>query len=89
MRIGWMVMNPGQRLPETFSRMETVWRNPETPTFAAQADAVSKLYGSGLIPLARARADLGYSIAEREEMTLQDDTADAFAGVARTLLADE
>ena len=89
MCIGWMVMNPGQRLPETFSRMETVWRNPETPTFAAQADAVSKLYGSGLIPLARARADLGYSIAEREEMTLQDDTADAFAGVARTLLTNE
>lgn len=78
MRIAWQVMNPGQELPQEFYRIETVWRDPGTPTFAAKADAVSKLYGGGLIPLERARADLGYTIAEREEMAAMDESASPF-----------
>jgi hypothetical protein len=51
-----------------------VWRDPSTPTYAAKADAVTKLYanGAGVIGKERARIDLGYSIAEREEMRAWD-----------------
>jgi hypothetical protein len=55
--------------------MESIWRDPSTPTYAAKADAVSKLYANGLgvIPKERARIDLGYSVTEREEMKVWDD----------------
>ena len=83
MRVAWMVMHPGESLPQEFYRLETSWRDPGTPTFAAKADAVTKLYGggAGIIPLERARADLGYTIAEREEMSRWDKEADPFAGI--------
>jgi hypothetical protein len=56
-------------------RLETVWRDPSTPTYASKADAATKLYasGAGIIPLERARIDMGYTIAEREEMRAWDD----------------
>jgi hypothetical protein len=57
-------------------RLETVWRDPSTPTYASKADAATKLYasGAGIIPLERARIDMGYTIAEREEMRAWDDS---------------
>ncbi len=57
-------------------RLETVWRDPSTPTYASKADAATKLYasGAGIIPLERARIDMGYTIAEREEMRSWDDS---------------
>lgn len=36
--------------PEKSRRIETVWRNPATPTVAAQADATVKLVQAGIIP---------------------------------------
>lgn len=36
--------------PDKSRRIETVWRNPATPTLAAQTDAAVKLVQSGLIP---------------------------------------
>lgn len=56
-------------------RLETVWRDPSTPTYASKADAATKLYasGAGIIPLERARIDMGYTIAEREEMRAWDE----------------
>lgn len=56
-------------------RLETVWRDPSTPTWASMADAATKLYagGAGIIPLERARIDMGYTIAEREEMRAWDE----------------
>lgn len=36
--------------PEASRRIETVWRNPATPTVAAQADATVKLVQAGIIP---------------------------------------
>ena len=37
-------------LPENAARMETVWRDPATPTTAAAADALAKLKDSLEIP---------------------------------------
>ncbi|MFJ7998947.1 phage portal protein [Streptomyces sp. NPDC096310] len=36
--------------PEKTRRIETVWRNPATPTVAAQADATVKLVQAGILP---------------------------------------
>ncbi|MFF3998527.1 phage portal protein [Streptomyces cyaneofuscatus] len=36
--------------PEASRRIETVWRNPATPTVAAQADATVKLVAAGILP---------------------------------------
>lgn len=68
-------MAKGGDIPPSMLRMETVWREPSTPTWAAQADAATKLYagGVGVIPRERARVDMGYSIKEREEMRLWDE----------------
>lgn len=74
MRIAWRMMKGGEVTPQLL-RMETVWRDPSTPTYAAKADAATKLYGNGVgvIPRERARVDMGYSIKEREEMRRWDE----------------
>lgn len=75
MRIAYMVMNGGfASLPPNFLRMEAIWADPSTPTYAAKADAATKAYagGLGVIPKERARIDMGYSVAEREEMQVWD-----------------
>lgn len=71
-RLGMLVIDGD--VPKDAFRMETLWRDPSTPTYAAKADAVSKLYnnGAGVIPLERARIDLGYSSEERREMKKWD-----------------
>lgn len=68
MRIALLVM--GQQLTLDHFRMETVWRDPSTPTFQAKADAVQKAYanGTGIIPLEQARIDMGYSPEQRRQM---------------------
>jgi len=73
MRVAYQVMKGGV-VPPDYYRMESVWRDPSTPTYAAKADAASKLYanGVGVIPKERARIDMGYSIAERLEMQKWD-----------------
>lgn len=42
-------------------RLETKWRDPSTPTFAAKADAVTKLVQAGIIPKEAAWDQLGFS----------------------------
>ena len=51
-------------------RLETMWRDPSTPTMAAKADAVTKMYasGAGIIPLEQARIDMGYTSEQRKKM---------------------
>jgi hypothetical protein len=76
MRIALKVMDG--TIPTDAFRMETVWRNPATPTFAAMADAVVKLAtaitpdGRAVIPVEMARIKLNFSIGEREEMEKMD-----------------
>jgi hypothetical protein len=60
---------------ERAKALETVWSDPGTPTTAQKADAVSKLVGSGIIPVEQAREDLGYGPIARERMKAMDDAA--------------
>ncbi len=78
MRVAYRAMKGGTEVPPDMYRMETVWRDPSTPTYAAKADAAVKLYanGMGVIPRERARIDMGYSITERDEMRVWDEEAD-------------
>lgn len=82
---GWeQVMRLAKRIisgsvPTEWVRLESVWRDPSTPTWAAKADAASKLYGNGngVIPKQQARIDMGYNAAEREQMEDWDKDAPA------------
>lgn len=68
MRIAMLVM--GQKLTLDSFRIETVWRDPSTPTYQAKADATTKLYnsGNGIISLEQARIDMGYTPEQRRQM---------------------
>lgn len=83
MRVAYQVAKGGE-VPPDMLRMETVWRNPATPTYAAKGDAAVKLYsgGTGVIPKERARIDMGYSIEERLEMKKWDEEESAMLALA-------
>lgn len=76
MRIAMLIMD--KTLPTDAHRLETVWRDPATPTFAAKADAVVKLVsantasGEQLLPNEQARIELGYSVEQRRQMRTWD-----------------
>ncbi|MFH9977936.1 phage portal protein [Streptomyces sp. NPDC017179] len=57
------------------TRLETLWRDPSTPTFAQKADAVTKLVQVGLLPIEQGREDLGYTAVQRERMRQMDSDA--------------
>lgn len=68
-----LLVRDGDVDPRTRS-LETVWRDPATPTFAQKADAVTKLHASGLLPTEQAWEDMGYSAVQRARMQkMQDD----------------
>src|SRR5690606_17059954 len=68
MRLAMRVM--GREVPVEMNRLEVVWRDPSTPTYAAKADAAVKLYGNGqgVSPKEQARIDMGYTLEQREAM---------------------
>lgn len=51
----------GESLPSGLDELETVWRDPATPTFASKADAVVKLVQAGIYPKAYGPEALGLS----------------------------
>lgn len=53
-------------------RLETAWRDPATPTVAQVADAATKTYQAGIIPLKFTRRRLGYNDAEIKQMEDMD-----------------
>lgn len=58
--------------------LETLWRDPSTPTVAQKADAILKLAtpvqgGLAVLPLEQAREDLGYTSEQRRRMREMDD----------------
>lgn len=55
--------------------LETLWRDPSTPTFAQKADAVVKLKAEGIVPTEQAREDLGYTAVQRARMRQMDSDA--------------
>lgn len=75
MRIAYRVMNQGETLPKQYNRMESIWRDPSTPTYAAKAAAATQLYagGAGVIPKRQAREDMGYSLVQIEQMEKWDE----------------
>lgn len=52
--------------------LETVWRDPSTPTIAQKADAVVKLKTAGILPVEFARQELGYTSEQRKRMAEED-----------------
>ncbi|NED31111.1 phage portal protein [Streptomyces sp. SID8499] len=59
--------------PDKTKRIETVWRNPATPTLAAQVDAVTKLVTTGILP---ADSDVALEMAGLTEEQRQRVAAD-------------
>lgn len=55
--------------------LETIFRNPATPTVAQQADATVKLVTAKIIPVEQAREDLGYGPIARQRMADMDAAA--------------
>ncbi|GAA5033132.1 phage portal protein [Streptomyces siamensis] len=55
--------------------LETLWRDPSTPTFAQKADAVVKLRQADILPVEQAREDLGYTAVQRQRMRQMDEDA--------------
>lgn len=52
-------------------QLETLWRDPATPTVAQKADATVKLVQAGVLPVESAWEDLGYSAARRQRLRSQ------------------
>jgi hypothetical protein len=55
-------------------RLETIWRDPSTPTVAQKADAAVKLFNlpQPIVPLEMTREKLGFTAAERARMDAED-----------------
>lgn len=84
--------------PDKTRRIETVWRNPATPTVAAQADATVKLVQAGILPAdsdvtlemagltegqrQRVRADRSRSAGQAGSSSLMDRLAELGAGAS-------
>jgi hypothetical protein len=84
MRIARRIID-GQWAPELL-QLETMWRDPATPTRAQQADAAVKLVQAGILPVEAAWEDLGYSAARRaklRELRESDLTLDPVGVIAR------
>lgn len=70
MRLGMLVMDG--KIPQDAYKLESVWRDPATPTFSAKADGITKLHAAGIIPTEQSRIDLGYTDLQREQMRVWD-----------------
>ncbi len=82
-RINLMYLRQSPKLEARDYQLETVWRDPSTPTVAQKADAAVKKYESGIVPLEQTRIDLGYSATQREQMRRMDEQTSAAAAIAR------
>lgn len=63
-----------------YRRLETIWRDPSTPTVAQKADAAVKLYQTQpkpLVPQRQSRETLGYTQAQIKRMETEDKKAAA------------
>jgi len=71
-------------VPDRARKIETVWRNPATPTMAAQTDAAVKLVSAGIIP---ADSEVALEMVGLSEAQRQRVRADRRRSQARTALA--
>ncbi|WP_346536957.1 phage portal protein [Micromonospora sp. DPT] len=68
------------------AQLETLWRDPATPTRAQQADAAVKLVQAGILPVEAAWEDMGYSVVRRNKLRALRDAeraADPVLEIAR------
>jgi hypothetical protein len=72
---------------ETAQSLETMWRDPSTPTIAQKADAAVKLAQAGIISKDQAREDLGYTDEQRARMAEADNTDPLAEQIARSFQA--
>lgn len=56
-------------------QLETLWRDPSTPTVAQKADATVKLVQANVIPIEQGREDLGYTAVQLARMREMDQQA--------------
>jgi hypothetical protein len=74
-----VLMNMGREDDAQPKQIETIWRDPSTPTVAQKADAIMKLVttkdntGRSILPIEQARKDLGYTDIEQDRMRDWDD----------------
>jgi hypothetical protein len=66
---------PLASLPTDLRGMETIWRDPETPTVAQTADAAVKLFMAGIIDAEQAQEDIGLTPVQRESIAKRRDLA--------------
>jgi hypothetical protein len=67
-------------------RLTTAWRDPSTPTIAQAADAATKAYQAGIVPLRYAREMMRFTdpqIRQMEEMDAADAERDPYAAAVR------
>lgn len=69
-----MLVRDGEVNPRARS-LETVWRDPATPTYAQKADAVTKLHQAGILPVEAAWEELGYSTEKIARLQAMQDEA--------------
>lgn len=69
-----VLMNMGRADDARPKQIETIWRDPSTPTIAQKADAIMKLVatkdstGRSIVPVEQARVDMGYTDIEQDRM---------------------
>lgn len=76
MRLGLEIVDGS--VPDDAERMEAIFADPATPTYAAKVDSVVKLSGAGLLPREAAWEELGYGPEKRARyarLAEQDQTA--------------
>ncbi|RCL91805.1 MAG: phage portal protein [Microbacterium sp.] len=76
-----VMLRTGRGAEAAKNRIETLWRDPSTPTIAQKADAIVKLVqardsqGRSIVPIEQAREDLGYSTIQQSQMRDWDQAA--------------
>lgn len=83
--LGWLELGElvllvrDQSIPDEYRRVALAWRDPATPTKAAQADAAVKLVGAGILPPS-SRVTLDYvGLSLSDQQRLEEDLRRAAA----------
>lgn len=79
-RVMWSMMGED---PQRAAQLETIWRNPATPTLASKADAAVKLFQVGLIDDEQAWEDIGYTEGQKAGMRERRRTAGGLGAIVQ------
>lgn len=73
MRLAMLIRDGKGNVDPRARSLETIWRDPATPTYAQKADAVVKLKQAGLLPDEAAWEELGYSSTKIKRLQQMQD----------------